>query len=436
MDDFLSRRAFLGALSAGSLAPSLAAGQSFPSERVPVVSRELWQWMRAQLVLAPGLAWLDTARSGPTLRAVLAREFRSSERQSLDFPRYEAATFGAESIREPLAAVGEYLGADPADLVLTGGAAEALAIVAQGMDLQPGDEVLTTTHDHPAAVYPWLVQAKRRGIKVVQLPQDGTPAAPEALTGQFAAAITPRTRVIACSHVRCTDGTVLPVQEICALARGNGIFSVVDGALATGMLEQNLRMLGCDAYAASFHKWLNGPIGSGALYMRSEARQKVWPMAADGPAGWDVADRFGAAATDASGEGFPAAQARFGQFARYRGPALDALPLAFEFQKAVNRARIAAHVRELAAYLRLQVARLPQVVVLTPGHPALWAGIVALRINGHDHAELADGMAREDGVVVGRVRHGAIFDALRVSLHGSNESGDIDRLLLSLQRRL
>jgi selenocysteine lyase/cysteine desulfurase len=82
------------------------------------------------------------------------------------------------------------------------------------------------------------------------------------------------------------------------------------------------------------------------------------------------------------------------------------------------------------------VARLPQVEVLTPSHPSLWAGIVALRVKGSDHGELADAMAREDGIVVGRVQHGAVFDALRVSLHASNETGDIDRLLLAMQRRL
>jgi selenocysteine lyase/cysteine desulfurase len=436
MDHSLSRREFIGVLGAGSLAPSLAAGQAFAPERIPVTSRELWPWMRSQLVLEPGLTWLDTARFGPTLRAVLAREFRSSERQSLDPPRYQAATFGPESIRAPLAAVGEFLGADPADLVLTGGAAEALVIVTQGLDLQPGDEVLTTVHDHPAAVYPWLVQAKRRGIKVVQLPQTGIPATPEAIVGRFAGAITPKTRVIAFSHVQYTDGTVMPAQEICSLARANGIFSIVDGAQAAGLLDLNLRLLGCDAYATCFHKWLNGPPGSGALYLTGDARQRLWPIAADSQTGWDASDRFGVAPAAAGMQSAPPSQAKFGQLVRYRGPELDALPLAFEFQRAVSRARIAAHVRELAAYLRLQVARLPQVEVSTPSHPGLSSGIVALRVNGRDHGELAAAMAREDGIVVGHVRHGTVFDALRVSLHASNEAGDVDRLVLAVQRRL
>ena len=434
MDDFLSRRAFLGVLSAGSLAPGLAAGQTFASDRIPLISRELWQWVRSQLVLDPDIAWLDTARFGPTLRAVLSRQYRSTERQSRDFPRYQAATFGPDAIGAPLAAIGEFLGADAADIVLTGGAGEGLGLVAQGLDLQPGDEVLTTTHDHPTAVYPWLAQARRRGIKVVQLPQDGVPAAPEAIVGRVAAAVTPQTKVMAFSHVQYTDGTVMPVRELCALARGNGIFSLVDGAQAAGLQEVTLRDLGCDAYATCFHKWLNGPFGSGALFVKRESQQRLWPLAADGPSGWETSDRFGAASPAASAG--VTAQAKFGQFARYRGPALDAMPIAFEFQQTVNRARIATRVRELATYLRLQVARLPEVRVLTPTHPSLWSGIVSLRVNGRDHGTITETLAREDGIVVGRVQHGAVFDALRVSLHASTDTAEIDRFVTALQRRL
>ena len=434
MEDSFSRRTFLGALSLGTLAPGLATAQTFPLDRIPLVSRELWAWMRTQLLLDAETAWLDTARFGPTLRAVMAREYRSTERQSLDYPRYYAATFGPDAIGAPLADIGAFLGADPADLVLTAGAADGLALVAQGLDLQPGDEVLTTTHDHDTAVYPWLAQAKRRGLKVVQLPQDGVPASPEAIVSRFAAALTPKTKVLSFAHVQYTDGTVMPARELCALARAHGVFSVVDGAQAAGQIDLSLRDLGCDAYATCFHKWLNGPVGSGALYVRRDAQARLWPAGVDGPRGWDVTDRHGTAlpAVDPSST----AQAKFGAFSRYRGPAYDALPIAFELQHAVNRARIGARMRELVTYLRLQVARLPQVQVLTPTHPSLWCGIVALRVNGLDHRALADSMFQEDDIAVGHVRHGYFFDALRVSLHASNDNAEIDRFLVSLQRRI
>lgn len=434
MEDSFSRRAFLGALSAGTLASSLASAQTYPADRVPVVSRELWAWARAQLLIGADTAWFDTARFGPTLRAVVARSFRSLERQSLDFPRYYNATVGPDAIGSPLADIGGYLGADPADIVLTSGAGEGLALVAQGLDLQGGDEVLTTTHDHDSAVYPWLVQARRRGIKVVQLPQDGVPAAPEAIVGRFAGAITPKTRVVLFSHVQYTDGTLMPAKEICALARANNAFSVVDGAQAAGLVDFALRDLGCDAYATCFHKWLNGPAGSGALYLRRESQAQLWPALAQGPQGWDTVDRYGAAV--AAGDPAASAQAKFGALARYRGPEYDALSIAFEFQQTVNRARIGMRIRELVSYLRLQVGRLGGVQILTPTHPSLWSGIVALRVTGRDHEALARAMAQEDGIVVGQVRHGAAFDALRVSLHPSNDSAEIDRLVTAIQRRL
>ena len=434
MEESISRRAFLGALSAGTLASGLASAQTFPADRVPVVSRELWAWARAQLLIDPDTAWFDTARFGPALRAIVSRAFRSTERQSSDFPRYYAATFGPDAIGPPLADIGTYLGASPTEIVLTSGASEGLNLVAQGLDLQPGEEVLTTAHDHPAAVYPWLVQARRRGIKVVQLPQDGVPTAPEAIVGRFAGAITPKTRVLVVAHVQYTDGTVMPVKEICALARANNVFSVVDGAQSAGLVEFAVRDIGCDAYATCFHKWLNGPAGSGALVLRSESQARLWPAVAEGPQGWSTTDRFGTAlpATDPAAS----AQAKFGALARYRGPQFDALPIAFEFQQTVNRARIGMRIRELVSYLRLQVARLPGVQILTPTHPSLWTGIVSLRVANRDHGVLAQALLAEDGIVVGRVQHGTAFDALRISLHASNDLAEIDRLVTAIQRRL
>ena len=143
MNDFVSRRALIGALGASALLPSLSGAQTFTSATVPTGSRELWSWVRAQLVLDPDLAWLDTAGSGPSLRAVMAHEYRSRERQSHDFRRYQASVLGAETLRGALGAVATFLGGEPDEIAFTTGSAEALGIAARGLDLQPADEVLT-----------------------------------------------------------------------------------------------------------------------------------------------------------------------------------------------------------------------------------------------------------------------------------------------------
>lgn len=432
MNDFVSRREFIGVLGATSLLPRLATGQVFPPDSIPVTSRELWSWMRAQLVLEPGLAWLDTAGSGPTLRAAIAREFRSRERQSENLVEYESVALGS-AMAQRLALVASFLGAEPDGVALTSGSVEALNTVARGLDLQAGDEVLTTTHDRPAAVYPWLLEARRRGIKVVQLPQDGVPASPETIVGRFAGAVTPRTRVMAFAHVQATDGTVMPVRELCALAKAKGIFSVVDGAQGPGLLDLRMAELGCDAYAASFHRWLNAPRGTGALVLSREARDRVWPLVVEQPAGWDAQDRFGLQAAPA---GTPAAQAKYGSLARYHAPGLEGIGIAVEFRQAINPARIGARIRELGAYLRGRVGSLPGVQVLSPGHPALASGILSLRLGNRDHAEIVRSLAREDRIAVAHVAHGAAFDAIRVSLHAGNDHDEIERLVNALRRRL
>lgn len=433
MNDIVSRREFLGVLGAGALLPAAAAGQTFTASDVPVTSRELWTWMRTQLVLQPGLAWLDTAGFGPALRAVMVREYRSRERQSLDFAAFRDSSLSPGELRRHLGALAALLGAETDDLAFTTGSTEGLNAVARGIDLQAGDEVLTTTHERGAAIYPWLLEAKRRGIKVVQLPHDATTASPESIVGRFAGAVTPRTRVMAFSHVQSTDGTVMPVRELCALARGNAILTVVDGAQGPGLLEFRLADLGCDVYATACHRWLNASYGTGILYVRREARARFWPLAVDGSRGWDLNDRFG---VPLALDGTPESQGKFGALGRYQVPSLEGVGIAVEFQQAVSRARVGARIRELAAYLRSSLNSLPAIQVLTPIHPALSSGIVSLRITARDHASIAQSLAREDRIVVAHVAQGPAFDAIRVSLHACNDHDDIDRLVNGLRRRL
>jgi selenocysteine lyase/cysteine desulfurase len=438
MTEFFSRRAFLSALGASSIAGSVAGAATFTPGIVPVVSREIWNWYRAQLVIEPGLAWLDTARFGPTLRAVMSREYRDRERQSLDFATFEETELGADTIRARLLDLAVFLGGTPDDLVLTRGTLEGLNLVAHGLDLQPGDEVLTTTHDHPAAVYPWLLEARRRGIKVVQLPQPAMPESPEAIVSRFAAAMTPRTRVLTFSHVQYSDRTVMPTRELCVLARAANAVSIVDGAQACGLVDVQLAAMGCDAYATSFHKWLNGAYGTGALYIRPDLRPRLWPLEVERPTGWEMADRYGASPPPlvAPADHWPEAQAKFGQSSRLLGASLEAASIAIGLQQSVNRLRISARQRELAMYLRLQLGKLPGIAVLTPTHPALWAGIQSFKVATRPHAALVAAMAAEDRVVVRHVNHGNEFDAIRVSLHAYNDIAEIDRLVNSLRRRI
>ncbi len=435
----LTRREFMGSVGSTTGAFMVAAVEAGAQE-FPTSSRELWPMLRVQPMVDSGLAWLDTASYGPSLRTVLIEEYRQREALSLDRERYLRERCGTEAAQQLLGTVAQFFGAGADDLVFTSGATQALNMVAAGLDFSPDDEILTTTHDHPAAVYPWRLQAKRRGLKVVQIPLPSPIAAPAQVVEAFSAAISPRTRLMCFSQVQYTDGSVLPVRELCALARERNVLTLVDGAQAAGMLPLQLRTLGCDFYAASLHKWINGPAGTGFIYFGDAARFRLWPALVAGHADWDAVDRFGAAAATPAAElraGWPAALRKFSYEFAYAAPLWHAVLPAIALQREIGQQRIAARIRELAWYLRMELQRIEGVRVLTSAHPELWAGVVSFEVPGIDAGELATTLATQHRIMIRRVQHaGAGFDALRASPHIYNDFGDLERLAAALRRSI
>jgi len=426
----------LGAVGAATLWP--AAARTATAE-LPLSSRELWAWARAQPVLAPEIGYLDTGSAGPVLRSALVAEYRSREAFNLDFAAYARNRFSPAAVNQFVERVGAFIGAGADELTFTTGATESLNLVASGLDLEPGDEVVVTTHEHAAHLHAWLLQAKRRGIvvKPVALPVPLTD--PEQVLALMTEAISARTRVLAFSHVQYTDGALLPVAELCAMARSRDICTVVDGAQAFGMLNFAIRDLGCDFYAAGCGKWLNGGHGTGFLYIRREWLDRLWPLEVDGPAGWNESASFGLAdpADAEMRSGWPAALRKFGTSYRYYGPLFQGLGVALDVQDRIGRARIEARVRELALYARLRLQEVQGLKLLTPGHPFLWAGLLSFSVPAPSLRALAAALAEDERVIVRAVTHNATgFDALRVSTHIYNSHDEIDRLLFGLQRHL
>lgn len=407
----LSRRLLLkGAVSASAL-PLLqpARATELPS------GAELWKWVRAQQVLRPELSYLDTAAVGPSWRAVLVTEYRAEEGFNSNPDAY-ARSRSAALWRAQLEHLGRWLDCSADELCLTTGAAEALSIVATGLNLSPGDEIVTTTHEHTSALAPWLWRAKRQGIVVKQVPLPSPLTGPEQALGLMAGAVTERTRVMAFCHVQPTDGAVLPVQELCTFARQRNILSVVDGALALGALQFSVRDFGCDFYVASLHKWVNGPYGGGLLYVHPAQLEQLWPL--------------NTAIQEENSAEWPKTLAKLGSAYKYFAPRWQALDTALNLQEQIGRERIETRLRELAIYAKLRLQ--PKMELLTPAPAGMWGHMMSFRVAANSD-ELAAKLAREHDVVVGAVRREGL-NALRVSLHIYNSHEDIEKLLQALQR--
>ncbi|MHB1244101.1 MAG: aminotransferase class V-fold PLP-dependent enzyme [Gaiellaceae bacterium] len=230
-------------------------------------------------LLDPGVTFLNHGSHGACPAPVFARWQalqRELERNPVEFlsRRFDALL---EEARAELAA---FVAARTEDLVFVPNATAGLNAVIRSLDLEPGDEVLTTRHEYGAVTRTW----EFAGATLVHAEPD-----------ELADAIGPRTRAVSVSHITSPTALVLPVEEICAAARAAGVLSVVDGAHVPGQLPLDLERLGADVYAGNCHKWLSAPKGAGFLWARPEHQRWIEPLVVSWGYGPDrsFADRHG-----------------------------------------------------------------------------------------------------------------------------------------------
>jgi selenocysteine lyase/cysteine desulfurase len=264
----LNRRHFLSSAVTGVAASLAFRGDLFAQlQKVPPLpDRSLldknedafWAEMRKQFIIPEDEVYLNNGTVGsspaPVLRAIFD-SYNTTEKMAQEDPEdYPIWGYAAwNEFRDPLAA---FVGCKRDEIALLRNATEANSYVANGIDMQAGDEVLMTDQEHPGGEHPWDLKAKRYGIvvKKVTLPRPVKDAAQ--VLNLFNDAITPRTRVLFFSHITTFSGVVLPARELAGLARTKGILSAVDGAHVPGMMRLNIADIGCDMYSASPHKWL------------------------------------------------------------------------------------------------------------------------------------------------------------------------------------
>ncbi|MBK8179046.1 MAG: aminotransferase class V-fold PLP-dependent enzyme [Planctomycetes bacterium] len=169
---------------------------------------------------------------------------------------------------------------DPEELAFTRNTSESLQTLQFGLELQRGDEVITTTQDYPRMLTAFEQRGRRDGIvlKKIQIPVPCE--APGLVVQRFEEAITPRTRMILMCHAINLTGQLLPVREVVGMARKRGIPVIVDGAHTFAHLDFTFPDLDCDFFGTSLHKWLYAPHGTGLLYVRRDKIPSVWPLMA------------------------------------------------------------------------------------------------------------------------------------------------------------
>ncbi len=226
-----------------------------------------WEGVRDLFPLSHSRAYLNTGTMGPPSYKVLETVGRWNTK---------VATTGNYNGYEPaLERIAEFVGAQKEEIALTHSTTEGINVVAQGLQLKKGDQVIMTDHEHVGGALPWLSRGKRDGIVLKTF----TPARTEAENiERISELITGRTKVIAVPHITCTTGIRLPIKQIAALAKEKGLITAIDGAHGPGSMDLDLVDLGVDVYVACCHKWLCGPGGSGFIFVRQEVQDRIDPV--------------------------------------------------------------------------------------------------------------------------------------------------------------
>jgi len=376
------------------------------------------------------LVYLDNGASAQKPQVVIDAVTRTYTHEYANVHRglHYLSNLATENYEASRTKIARFLGASPDHIVFTTGTTEAINLVSYAWAaprFQAGDEIILSILEHHANIVPWHFLRERQGvvIKWVEVDANGD-LDPEAVL----AAITPRTRLIAVTHMSNVLGTVVDVAAICRGARDKGVPVLVDGSQAAVHMPVDMAEIGCDFYAITGHK-LYGPSGSGAIFIRPERMAEMRPFMGGGDmirevtrdtVTWNDPPMMFEAGT-------PAIVAQIG------------LGVALDYLTALGMQNVAAHERGLRDYARAQLAGLNWLQV--QGHSAGKGAIFSFTLDGAAHAHDISTVLDKRGVAVRAgahcamplMQHMGLTATCRASFGLYNTKAEVDALISALE---
>jgi selenocysteine lyase/cysteine desulfurase len=389
-----------------------AADELVTAARTGVAEADFWRLVQRQFRFEPGLVYLNNASLGPS-PAMVADATDAFRRQLDAFPSRWMWGGWSEEVEAVRAGAAALLGADTEEIALIHNTTEGMNLVAASLELEPEDEIIVADHEHPSGTIPWQYRQEPRGVRIVRPVLPVLPADRAEIVDVYRRAITPRTKVLSMCPVVNTNGMILPVKEVSALARSRGILVAVDGAQAPGHIDVDLHDLDCDFYAASAHKWLLSPKGVGVFYARRDSQHLLQPLIV--ARGWE--DR---------------SIRRLENYNTRNLPEVLGLGVALDFQRLIGPERAQERILGLKHLLRGELERDPRFAIKTPSPDTLSAGITTVELVGRDVREVAKALSDRHRIDCRPMSsHG--LNGVRISLSVFNSEDQVALLVRGLR---
>ena len=341
--------------------------------------------IRKTIPVTSNIIYMNTGWSGPSPSTVTRRIQEQLDLEMNEGPATLDTTARTQDVREELTNAVAHLLNTPADTVsLTQSTTHGLTIVVNGMDWRPGDELVTCSIEHPSVMLPGLLLQKSHGVKVRTAsldPRDDR----ETILSKFEGCINRRTRLVFLSHIQYSCGLRLPVREIADMAHRLGAYLLLDGAQCSGQIILDVEAMDCDFYSIAGHKWLLGPDGTGALFIRKELLSEITPRypAHGAVEEWDR--ETGAMTMN------PGSPRKFG-FSTTSTPLEAGLAEAIAFNQEIGAAAIEARTLELANTLKNMLVSIQGVSLTCPSDSSLGSGLVTFAMDGKDPGHVVEAL--------------------------------------------
>jgi selenocysteine lyase/cysteine desulfurase len=409
-----SRRQFIkaaGLLGGMTTLPALGFGNTRPEITRPSAlleastDDELFRLVRKQLLVPENRIYLNTGSLGPSLSPVIDTVTTLMRQLEMNPVGENWGPLGnqMEGVRKKVA---DFIHADVEEVLITRNTTEGLSLIGQSLNLNKGDEMLTTTDEHGGGEVGFDYLASRKGATFRKFDMPLPAMSREEVIQTVEKNITSRTKLIMLSHINTSSGMLMPFEEISKITQAKGIYLISDGAQAPGLTPVDVKALGVDAYAASGHKWMLGPKETGFLYLKKSFQDKVQPVF--------------------SSSGFATYTASSGT----RNVAvISGLGAAIDWINLIGMQKIQQRCLETRNYCLGELKKLQGLKIISPEVPSLSTGIVSFSLEKAKNADIFNKLKDQDIIVKLLSKHNAI----RISCHMFVSREDIDTFVKALK---